>query len=285
MENAGRAGPVGLDRIPLFAHLDATQRGELASLLKEEKVQAQKPIFWIGEPGNEFYIIQRGQVEISLPDEKGQVVSLAILGPGQFFGELSLLDSGPRTATARAATEVTLLTLGQQDLHRFLQTHPSASIHMLAVLAQRLRETVDKLRGIENVNEVCQKSQTGWTRLTERLAAVTASESFVLMNLLFFGIWVTVNIFLQADAFDPSPFGLLEFYVSVEAILVTLIVLINQNRQGERDRIRADLDYQVNLKAHMEVMELHQKIDHVLSALDKSTAPASPTVPVADGDA
>jgi uncharacterized membrane protein len=258
-----------LSRVPLFSRLNEDEQADLAGLLKTHQAEPSRPIFWIGEVGADFFIIQHGHVAICVPDEQGKEMTLATLGPGQFFGELSLLDSGPRTATARPVAKATLLSLDQADFHRFLRRHPEAAIHMLAVLAQRQREMVERLRGIRNVNEVVRERQTRWGRLTEHLASITSSELFVLANLVFFALWITVNHLRGKDAFDPEPFGLLGLIVTVEGLLVTLIVLISQNRQAERDRIRADLDYQVSLKDHLEVMQMHQKIDRLLMALNQ----------------
>src|SRR5947209_3831402 len=171
---------VDLSRVPLFAGLDADERAELAGLLTAHQAGPSKPVFWLGEAGTDFFIVQHGEVAISLPGDDGREITLGVLGPGQFFGELSLLDAGPRTATARALGPATLLSLGQADFHAFLRRHPSAAIHLLAVLARRQREMVERLRGIRNVNEVVRQQQTTWGRLTERLASVTSSERFVL---------------------------------------------------------------------------------------------------------
>jgi len=256
--------------IPLFARLAPGEAAALSGLLTARTVQAHQPIFWIGDPGSDFFIVQRGEVVLLYQDEVGREATLGVLGPGEFFGEISLLDGGPRTATARARTDVELLSLGREQFHEFLRRHPAASIHVITVIGQRQREMVGRLRGIKNVNQVIEERATLWHRIADGIASLSASQFFFLSHVLWFAIWVAVNVVLGARGFDPFPFGLLTLVVSLEAIFLSIFVLISQNRQSEKDHIGADLDYQVNLKAHLEVMMLHQKMDRMLGMLASS---------------
>ena len=257
-----------LSRIPLFAGLTPDERADLGGLLKTRLYQSQAPVFWIGEQGTEFYIVEKGRVAISAPDEQGKEVTLAHLGPGQFFGEISLLDGGPRTATVRAETDTSLLTLTREHFHEFIREHPSAAVHMLNVLGKRQRDTNEKLRGVRNVNEAIEENLTTWGRVSAKIASLSASQTFILLNVVFFGGWMLINLALGKNAFDAAPFGLAGFICSVEALFISLFVLVSANQQGERDRIRADLDYQVNLKAQYEVMQLHRKLDRLEAMLN-----------------
>jgi uncharacterized membrane protein len=126
---------------------------------------------------------------------------------------------------------------------------------------------LEKLRGVKNVNEVIEERATTWRKAADTIATVSASQPFVLFHLFWFGGWMQVNAVMGKNAFDPFPFGLLTMIVSLEAIFLSIFVLVSQNRSGEKDRIRADLDYQVNLRAHLAIMQLHQKIDRVQAAL------------------
>lgn len=263
-----------LGPIPLFARLSSNERAELQLLLQKRHFAANQPVVWVGEEGNDFYIVQRGQVSVSCPDETGKEVILGTLGPGHFFGEISLLDGGPRTATVRALADVELFVLGREPFLRFLQLHPDAAIHMLTVLGQRQRETVEKVRGIPNVNDAVAQNRTSWQQIAERVANVSASRAFVLLNIAVFCLWIIVNVVLSRfHLFNLSPFDIvptfsvLGFIVTIEALFITLFVLISQNQQSERDRIRSDLDYQVNVKAHQQVMQLHQKLDRLQETL------------------
>jgi len=267
-----------LSAVPLFAKLPADERAELESLLKTQEYPANRPIVWLGEKGEDFYIVKHGKVVVSCPDETGKEVVLSHLGPGQFFGEISLLDGGPRTATVRTAVDSSMLSLARADFLKFLQKHPDAAIYMLGILGKRQRDTNDKIRGIRNANEAIAEERTHWQVIAERIATISASQWFVLLNLLFFASWIVINIVLKnmgrTPWDDPPSFGTLGFMVTVEALFISLFVLISQGQQGERDRIRADLDYQINLKAHQEVMQLHQKLDRLQSVITTLTSGA-----------
>lgn len=265
-----------LSTVPLFAKLPPAERAELETLLKTQEYPANRPVVWLGEKGEDFYIVKHGKVVVSCPDETGKEVILNHLGPGQFFGEISLLDGGPRTATVRTALDSAMLILSRDDFLNFLRKHPDAAIYMLGILGQRQRETNEKLRGIRNVNQAVAEKQSRWNLIAERIANISASQWFVLLNLLFFLVWTSGNIVLKkwggTPWDDPPSFGTLGFLVTIEALFISLFVLISQGQQGERDRIRADLDYQVNLKAHQEVMQLHQKLDRLQSVVAQVTA-------------
>lgn len=267
-----------LSNIPLFAKLNAEHLAELVALLKQRQVASQQPVFWIGDEGDEFFIIQLGRVSVCYPDHLGHEIVIAVLGPSDFFGEISLLDGGPRTATVRADGDVTLLCLSRHDFLEFLTRNPSAGIHILTVLGQRQREMLEKLRGVKNVNEVIEERSTPWQKIADVIAAVSASKGFVVFHVIFFAVWMLLNKFIPAIAFDEPPYGLLTMIVSLEAIFLSIFVLVSQNRSGEKDRIRADLDYQVNLKAHLEVMQLHRKLDRVEKMVGQLT-PAPPQPP------
>ena len=267
-----------LGHIPLFGNLSAEERGELARLLVPKRFEPGQAIVWVGEPGREFFVIEQGKVAITIPDESGRELVLASLGPGAFFGEISLLDGGPRTATARAETDCTLMELGREDFLQFVRHYPAAAIHIMTVLGQRQRETNEKLRGIKNVNEVMAEQVTPIQKALERIAVCLASNRWLVANLVFFAGWIVVNVALsrlpRVDGkprfFDEPPtFFTLGFIITMEAILLSMFVLASQKRQADRDRVRADLEYQVNVKAHLEVMQLHQKVDRLEVLLER----------------
>jgi len=274
-----------LGNISLFGKLAPSELAELGGLLKEHRVERQQPVFWIGDEGSDFYVVQVGRAAVCYPDELGHEVTIAVLGPGDFFGEISLLDGGARTTTVRAEDDLQLLSLSRHDFMEFLKRHPSAAIHILTVLGQRQREMLQKMRGLKNVNEVAEQQMNLWYRMADKIAAVAASGTFLGLHVLWFVVWIVPNVIKGDKGFDPFPFGLLTMIVSLEAIILSIIIMVSQNRAGEKDRIRADLDYQVNLKAHLEVMQLHRKIDRmedllrgVASTPEGETAAASSEV-------
>lgn len=263
-----------LRNIPLFNKLSDADRLALSKLLKSRTYGEHEPIFWMGENGEEMFIVQRGQVRLSYTDESGNDVTLAVLTAGAFFGELSLLDGGPRTATGRANTEAVILSLDRSNFYEFMERNPSAAVHMIATLGQRQRDSMARLqRGVKNVNEVADEEVTRLQRLVDRAAEMAASGKFLLFTLTFVIGWMVVQTILTrryhpelivASGFpadSPPYFFWLGFMCTLVSFLLTIFVLNSQRRQAARDHIRAELEYQVNLKAQLEVMRLHQKLD------------------------
>jgi uncharacterized membrane protein len=257
-----------LGNIPLFAKMTPDEVAGLAGLLRERRVGRGQTIVRIGDEGTEFYVIQKGRVVVTAPDEQGAEVKLAELGPGNFLGEISLLDGGPRTATVRALDSVTLLVLARDAFVQFLLAHPSAAVHILTTLGARQRELLDKIRGIRNVNEAVAVDRTRLHRFLTYFATVFSSDRFVLANVVFFVGWIIVHSLLWKEKIkwndEPPTFFWLGFIITTESIVIGMFVLNSQRRQAERDRVRADLEYQVAVKAHVEVMELHRKVDRLL---------------------
>jgi uncharacterized membrane protein len=160
-----------------------------------------------------------------------------------------------------------MLYLGRADFEKFLTTHAAAAFHILVILGQRQRDMLDKLRGIKNVNQVVAEETSRWHRVSDVVARTMASPYFIVGELAIVFGWVLVNHFEGEKAFDAYPFSLLSLLVSIEALFLSTFLLVSQGKQSDRDRVRADLDYQVNLKAHMEVMQLHQKVDKLEQVL------------------
>jgi len=255
---------VPLKEVALFAGLTADEIQRLGKTMEVRSFPANHTIFWAGDPGTDFYIIQSGRVHLSLQEDSGRESHLAALGPGDCFGEISLLDGGPRTATCRAHTDVALRVLSRAALLDFIRQNPAAAIHLLETAGRRQRETLLQLRSVRNPNQAVKETVAEgplWPRIADKIAAVSASKQFLLLHVFLFAAWISYNLLAGEKAFDPFPFGLLTMSVSLEAIFLSIFVLVSANRQGEYDRIRAEVDHQVNLKAHHEVLELRRKID------------------------
>jgi uncharacterized membrane protein len=254
--------------ISMFAKLTDSELAELSAYLRPRPVVANQTLFWVGDRGTDFLLIQSGEIELFYLDDNGKEQPLATLKPGQFFGELSLLDGGPRTATARGGVDgAALLSLGRSDFERFLLSHAAAAFHILVVLGQRQREMLDKLRGIKNANEVVREKTSRWHRISDVVARVMSSPYFIMGQICIVAAWVYVNHAEGNGAFDAYPFNLLSLVLAIEALFLSAFLLVSQGRQDDRDRVQADLDYQVNLKAHMEVVQLHEKIDRIENIL------------------
>ncbi len=270
-----------LSQIPLFSRLDDHERSLLVGVMKRRRFETNATVFWIGDKGDSLFLILSGRVGVTAPNEDGEHVPIATLGPGELFGEISLLDGGPRTATVRAIEPVEVCTLNRDDFHAFLVRTPSAALDILAVMGARQRAATEALRHIKNPNVEIAQKLTPWQHASDAIAAVAAGQWFTLFHLAWFGAWIGINLGAQAGllpaplGFDPFPFGLLTMVVSLEAIFLSIFVMVSQNRQAERDRVRADLDYQVNVKAHTEITGLTRRLDRIESALERKAGPAA----------
>ncbi len=257
--------PELLKKIPLLSRLDDIELSRLATLLEHRTFPSNQTIIWIGEAGEELFLISRGEAVVYYPDEQGKETTLATLKEGDFFGDVALLDGGPRSASVRTLCECEMLVLKRDAFYQFLRQNPEAAIDVLTTIGHRHRETLDKLRGVANANQIIEAKTTRWEHIADTIAAVSASQQFVLIHIIWFSTWIITNLILGNKGWDPFPFGLLTLIVSLEAIFLSIFVLVSANRSGDKDRIRADADYQVNLKAQYEIMQLHAKLDKLLS--------------------
>ena len=261
-----------LAEIDVFRMLDGDDRTALAGVIDYEKLEAGHMLFQTGQPGDSLYVVRSGEIELYIKDTAGQKIVLNVVRLGGMFGELSLLDSGPRSATAIALSETELLVLDRDDLLLLFQKKPDAALHMLAAMSGMTRKADHLLRTrvSRNVNEEVQAKFTVIERIADWIAWFSGSMPFLLINLVWFGTWIALNtVILPVDpvtnerGFDPFPFGLLTMIVSLEAIFLSCFVLISQNRQAEKDRVRSDIEYDVNIKAELEVAHLHEKTDRM----------------------
>ena len=252
--------------ITLFELLDEGDRRALAEVVDEVELAKNDVLFHAGDSGDSLYVVRSGEVELFIKDNVGQKIVLTISQEGDLFGELSLLDAGPRTATAQALSDTILLVLDRDDLLLLFQKKPDAALHMLAAMSGMTRKADHLLRTrvSRNVNEEVQGHQTPLERAADWIAWFSGSMPFLLINAVWFITWISINTLpLGIPAFDPYPFGLLTMIVSLEAIFLSCFVLISQNRQAEKDRVRSDIEYEVNIKAELEVAHLHEKTDHM----------------------
>jgi len=252
--------------VKLFELLDQNELGELAAVIDNKTAAAGETIFHAGDLGDALYIVRDGEVELYIRDTTGQKIVLATVSKNELFGELSMLDSRPRSATALAVVDCELLLLDRDDLLLLFKKQPDAALNMLAAMSGMLRK-VDRLlqtRVSRNVNEEMEEKLPTLQRIADWIAWFSGSMLFLIINGLWFTIWISINVFpLGLPQFDPFPFGLLTMIVSLEAIFLSCFVLISQNRQAAKDKIRSDIEYDVNIKAELEVAHLHEKVDHI----------------------
>jgi uncharacterized membrane protein len=253
-----------LSQIHLFQQLDDDERSVLAAAMHEKTAQAGEKLFNAGDPGDSMFIVQTGSIELFVKDNSGQKIVLHVATPGDFFGELSLLDGGSRTAGATAIEETKMAVLDREDLLQLFRKRPDAALDMLAVMGRMTRKANALLRErvARNVNDEVQIDRGGVVlRVADWVANFSGSITFLVVHVIFFALWIGVNTTIDAISFDPFPFNLLTMTVSLEAIILSTLLLFSGNRQGARDRIRGDIEYEVNLKAELEVAHLHEKTD------------------------
>jgi len=255
-----------LAEVELFEHLNDDDRANLASVIDVRHLAAGDTLFQVGEPGESLYVVRSGEVELFIKDTAGQRIPLAIVGAGEVFGELALLDRSPRTATAVALADSELLELDRDDLLLLFRTSPAAALRLLAAMGRMTRKADELLRTrvSRNANEEAAENVGTLQHIADWISWFSGSMWFLLINAVWFIVWIAVNTLpLGVPAFDPYPFGLLTMIVSLEAIFLSCFVLISQNRQAEKDRVRSDIEYEVNIKAELEVAHLHEKTDRI----------------------
>jgi CRP/FNR family cyclic AMP-dependent transcriptional regulator len=256
--------PTFLAQISLFTQLDDDERSVLAAAMLERAVKAGEGLFRAGDQGDSMFIVHGGKVELFVKDKAGQKIVLHVAEPGEFFGELSLLDGGSRTATAEVLEEGVLYVLDREDLQQLFRKRPDAALDMLAAMGRMTRKANALLqaRVSRNVNEQVEVDRGGIVlRVADWVANFSGSITFLVLHVFFFATWLVFNTL--PIAFDPFPYNLLTMVVSLEAIILSTLLLFSGNRQAARDRIRSDIEYEVNLKAELEVAHLHDKTDQM----------------------
>jgi uncharacterized membrane protein len=256
--------------VELFEHVSDEDRARLAEFIGMRQLAAGETLFKTGEPGDSLYVVKSGEIELFIRDTAGQKILLAIASAGEVFGELALLDRGPRTATALALNDTELLELDRDDLLLLFQKSPNAALRLLAAMSHMTRKADELLRTrvSRNANEEAEEKISTLQRIADWISWFSGSMSFLLLNAVWFVVWIAINTMpLGLPEFDPYPFGLLTMIVSLEAIFLSCFVLISQNRQAEKDRLRSDIEYDVNIKAELEIAHLHEKTDLIYTEM------------------
>jgi CRP/FNR family transcriptional regulator, cyclic AMP receptor protein len=257
--------PTILRSIPLFQMLDENETLTLCKELDEAHFLAGQSIFAMGDAGDKMYVVETGRVELYLQDKADERVRLGVAECGDLFGELSLLSNEPRSASAKAMEDTKLIAIDQYDLQMLVTAHPAAALDMMAALGKRIRDSnrVVQERGIRNPNDEIAGQQTFGEKLSDLLTSIAGDIRFVYFSALWFFVWIVLNtnIIPGLTPFDPFPFGLLTMVVSLEAIFLSLFVLISQNRQAAREKVRNDIEYNVNVRAGSEIRILMKQLE------------------------
>ncbi|MBX3166990.1 MAG: DUF1003 domain-containing protein [Candidatus Eremiobacteraeota bacterium] len=252
-----------LRSVPLFASLDDHAAQQLRKLLSMQNFQAGAKLFAKGERGDSMYLIQSGKVRISIHDQDANLVVLAELGEGDFFGEMALIDGRQRSADAIVSEDANLAVLQREAFRTFVRDTPDVAMEMLAALSDRLRRTDELLRGraSRNVNEEEAARATLADRAADMIANFGGSWKFILAFACLILGWMILNTLILRQGFDPVPFNFLNLCLAIVAGMQAPFIMMSQNRQGLKDRLRADLDYQVNLKNELALAEVLRRLD------------------------
>jgi uncharacterized membrane protein len=252
-----------LRSVPLFRALDEEAAVELCQLLTTNEVTAGTCHFQRGDAGESMYLIERGSIKISVKDADGHDTTLAELGKGEFFGEMSLLDGHVRSADATASADSLLAVLPRAEFRAFLRKNPDVALGILTALTHRLRRTDDLLRHrvSRNVNEEEAAHLTMADRAADVLAEFGGSWKFIGASISFTIFWIALNTWFLLHPFDEYPYVLLNLVLGMIAGLQAPIIMMSQNRQGQKDRLRADLDYRVNLKNELLLSEVLRRLE------------------------
>jgi uncharacterized membrane protein len=262
------ADPTILTEVPLFQGLDEAERAALAARVDAIREPAGKLLFNYGDPGESLYIVKAGEVELFSKNDTGERIVLEIARPGDFFGEISLLDGGPRSASALVTKDLEAVVVDRGDLEALLQVHPAAAMDLLAAVGRRVRESAKLLRRTvsRDVNLVVADERTVVMKIADWISEFSGSLPFLFIHCILFALWILLNTGpigrTLIGGWDPFPYGFLTMCVSLEAIILSVFVLLSQDRQVSRDRLRNDVEYQVNLKAELEIAHLHEKFEH-----------------------
>jgi len=258
-----------LARVPLFKRLEPHELENLAEEVDQVNFKAGETIFSEHDRGDSLYVLETGTVRIWVFDEDVKEVTLAELKPGDFFGELAVLDRGERSSSATAITDIHLHRLSSDDFQKFLMEHPDASIDVICEIAARMRQTnlLVTQRAARNINVEMAERATIGQRIADKVASFGGSWTFIIIYLSFLVAWMAFNTFILVHygrgeggaQFDPYPYILLNLMLSMTAALQAPIIMMSQNRAAEKDRLAAEQDFKVNLKSELMLEELVRK--------------------------
>jgi uncharacterized membrane protein len=245
--------------------MDEQEIAGIRSIMDVMKFTPGQVIIREGDTGSLFYVITEGRAEVIIHDANGSDVILHEVGPGDFFGELSMLTNEPRTARVRATEHLTTLVLERDEFFDFLRSHTHAAIDVLVELGGRLHKNDELLRHMasRNVNEMEEEQMTLGQRVADRVADTIGSWPFIIIQTLILTVWIILNFAGWIYRWDPYPFILLNLMLSFQAAYSGPVIMMSQNRQSDKDRLAAEIDHQVNTKAELEINNLIRRLDEL----------------------
>jgi CRP/FNR family cyclic AMP-dependent transcriptional regulator len=255
--------PDVLKQVPLFSLLDADETSVLAAQVELKRFAPRQRIYKMGDPGGQAYVMVSGKVRVTTVDEDHQEVVVDEPAYGEFFGFASMLEQTPHQTTAYALEETVCLEVSRDDIAVLLQKKPHAGMDMLAVLGKQFHaaQQLVRLRASRNPNEVIEEQATFGERIADTVARFGGSWIFIFAFLAVLVVYTFINTKLGRSAWDPYPFILLNLFLSMLAAIQAPVIMMSQNRQDAKDRLRGELDYAVNRRAESEIQGLAHKLN------------------------
>ena len=255
--------PSILRQVPLFALLDDEETAVLASQVEVKTFAPRQRIYKIGDPGERAYVLVSGSVRVTTVDEDHQEVVVDQPSAGEFFGFASMLEGTPHQTTATAQEEAVCLEVDRHDIAILLERKPMAGMDMLTVLGRQFHasQQLVRVRAARNPNEVIEEEETFGERIADTVASFGGSWTFIIMFAVVLIAYSSTNVVLRHRAWDPYPFILLNLFLSMLAAIQAPVIMMSQNRQDKKDRLRGELDYDVNRRAETEIQGLAHKIN------------------------
>ncbi len=255
--------PEALKHVPLFALLDDEETAVLAGQVELKKFAPRQRIYKTGETTGQAYVMVTGRVRVTTLDQDHQEVVVDEPAHGEFFGFASMLEQTPHQTTAIALEESECIEVDRHDIAVLLQRKPMAGMDMLTVLGKQFHasQQLVRVRANRNPNEIIEKEMTFGERIADRVAGFGGSWTFILTFLTVLVIYTAVNIILGRSAWDPYPFILLNLFLSMLAAIQAPVIMMSQNRQDTKDRLRSELDFDVNRRAESEIQGLARKLN------------------------
>ena len=255
--------PDELKHVPLFELLDDEELAVLAAQVDLKRFAPRQRIFKIGEPSRQAYVVLSGSVRVTTVDEDQQEVLIDEPGHGGFFGFASMLDETPHQSNAMSMQETVCVELDRDDISVLLQRKPMAGLDMLTVLGRQFHasQRLIQLRASRNPNQVIEEEATFGERIADAVARFGGSWNFIISFAIVLVTYSSLNIFLKGRAWDPYPFILLNLFLSMLAAIQAPVIMMSQNRQDTKDRLRSELDFDVNRRAESEIQALSQKLN------------------------
>jgi CRP/FNR family transcriptional regulator, cyclic AMP receptor protein len=263
-------GPEVLRSVPLFALLDDEETAVLAAQVEVKNFGARERIYKKGDAGGQAYVMLSGKVRVSTVDEDQQEVIVDEPARGEFFGFASMLEQTPHQTNAIALEETSCIEVSRDDIAVLLQRKPGAGMDLLTTLGRQLHATQElvRMRATRNPNDLIETEATFGERIADHVARFGGSWTFIISFGVLMVIYTLVNIVLATKAWDPYPFILLNLFLSMLAAIQAPVIMMSQNRQDTKDRLRGELDFDVNRRAASDIQGLSRKLNLLDEKMD-----------------